>query len=121
MPTSNKKRNWTAWALKFIGSLIYLYIVSQLWTAGTVSGTFGPILFGLSVVFAVALFLSNLAVLVSPKNGGMNMWMARTAMYGGFALLASAYTLGGPAAGALLSESLIGFIIAYIGSGMDMN
>jgi hypothetical protein len=116
---ANKKPNWAAWALKFIGSLVYLYVVYALWAPGTVSGVFGPVLFGLAAVFSVALFLTNLAALAAPRSELMNQWLARTGLWGGFALLASVYTVV-PASSGLLLVSLVGFVLAYIGSGMDM-
>lgn len=119
MPTSNKKPNWLAWALKFIGSLVYLYVVYQLWTYPVSGSVFAPVLFGLAVVLSVALFLANLATLAAPK-GDLKMWVSKTVTWGGFALIAATYTMGsmvGPAT----ATALIGFIIAYIGSGMDMS
>jgi hypothetical protein len=117
----SSKPNYGAWALKFIGSLVYLYVLYQLWVPGSVSGTFGPILFGVAAVASVALFITNLAALTMSRDDKMSMWLAKLVNVGGFALLAAAYV--GPAgmAGSLLSEALVGFVIAYIGTGMDMN
>ena len=116
----SSKPNYGAWALKFIGSLVYLYVLYQLWVPGTVSGAVGPILFGIAAVASVALFITNLTALAMPRSDKSSMWLAKLVNVGGFALLASAYV--GPAvmAGGLLTEALVGFVIAYIGSGMDM-
>lgn len=116
---ANKKTNWGAWLLKFVGSLVYLYVIAQLWNPGTVSGTFGPILFGLAVVFSVSLFLSQLGALAMPSDDKMMaMWSMRAAFAGGFALLAATYSIAGGSMWLLVA--LIGFVIAHLGAAMDM-
>jgi len=117
----SSKPNYGAWALKFIGSLVYLYVLYQLWAPGSISGVFGPILFGVAAVASVALFITNLSALAMPRGDKMSMWLAKLANVGGFALLAAAYISPAGMAGGLLAEALVGFVIAYIGVGMDMN
>ncbi len=117
---AKSKPNYGAWALKFIGSLVYLYVLYQLWSPGAISNVFGPILFGVAAVASVALFITNLSALTMTKDDKMTMWLAKLGNIGGFALLAAAYVSPAAMAGGLLAEALVGFVIVYIGSGMDM-
>ena len=118
---AKSKPNYSAWGLKFVGSLVYLYVLYQLWVPGTVSGPFGPVLFGAAAVSAVALFVTNLASLSMPKTEKATKWLASVGYVGGFTLLAGAYTVSPVVmADALLVEALIGFFLVYVGSGMDM-
>ncbi|MDE1768215.1 MAG: hypothetical protein KGH64_00220 [Candidatus Micrarchaeota archaeon] len=112
----NKKPNWTSWVLRFVGSLAYLGVVWQLWQAGLSSANIlNPILFGLAVVTSIAFFFVTLADLMGNSDIKTKDWSMKTNFYAGFALLA----LVAPAAGTWALIALVGFILAYIGSGMD--
>ena len=107
---ANKKPNWTAWVLKFVGSFAYLYVLWQIWAG--VSGTFGSILFGLAAVTTVGFFITTLAGLMA-TSAEMKNWSMRAAFVAGFALIAA--TMGSGSA----LVALVGFVLAYIGNGMD--
>lgn len=109
---ANKKSNMTAWILKFVGSLAYLYVLWWLWGM-SLSGTFSAVLFGLAAVTSVGFFITTVVSLMA-NNGDMQMWSTKAALMAGFALLAltfptSTWTL----------FALVGFILAYVGNGMD--
>lgn len=119
---ANKKPNWTAWVLKFVGSLAFLDVVWNVWQAGvTPAGVFGPILFGLAVVMTVGFFIMTLVALTGSNSDEMKTWSMRSAMAGGFALLAllapTISTAGWP--GTWIWVALVGFVLAYVGTGMD--
>ncbi len=119
---ANKKAtNWTAWILKFVGSLAYLYVVWQLWAGIGPAGVFGPILFGLAVVMAVGFFIMTLVSLMSNDNEIKN-WSGKSAVVAGFALLAiTAPTVATAGWSSWTLVALVGFILAYVGTGMDKN
>ena len=116
---ANKKPNWASWALRFVGSLAYLAVVWQLWQDAALAlggNVFAPVLFGVSVVAAVSLFLVTLADLGGGASG--MEWAGKATMWGGFALFA----LLPMVAGAWASWSwvvLVGFVLAYVGLWMD--
>lgn len=124
---ANKKPNWAAWALRFVGSLAYLVVVWQLWQgigAGTPGGTalytsnvFAPVLFGLAVISAVSLFLGTLASLAG-SGKDMSAWNWRLSAMGGFSLLSIVSLIPGSSSWAWIA--LVGFVLAFIGIGMDM-
>jgi hypothetical protein len=116
---ANKKTNWTAWVLKFVGSLAYLYVVWQLWAGVGPAGIFGPILFGLAVVMAVGFFIMTLVSLMS-NNDELKDGSMKSSLLTGFALLALlAPTAATAAWGSWAWIALVGFILAYVGTGMD--
>lgn len=112
--------NWLAWGLKFVGSLAYLDVVWDLWKGGVgPAGVFGPVLFGLAVVMAVGFFIMTLVSLMS-NDDMMKQWSMKSALLAGFALLA---LLAPTAATAGWSSwawvALVGFVLSYVGNGMD--
>jgi hypothetical protein len=113
---ANKKPNWTSWALRFVGSLVYLAVVWGLWQNGpavAATGVFAPVLFAIAVVASVSLLLVTLADLGGGAPSGME-WSCKATLLGGFALLG---LLPG-VAGAWMAWSwvtLVGFVLAYIG------
>ncbi len=120
---ANKKPNWTAWVLKFVGSLAYLYVVWQLWSGGVgPSGVLGPVLFGLGVVTAVSFFIMTLVSLMANDDEMKQMGM-KVSVIAGFALLAllapTSATAIWPSSWALVA--LLGFVLSYIGTGMEMH
>src|SRR5271156_4324470 len=119
---ANKKAtNWTAWVLKFVGSLAYLYVVWQLWAGVGPAGVFGPVLFGLAVVMAVGFFIMTLVSLMSNEDE-MKAWSMKSSLVAGFALLAlTAPTAATAAWSSWALVALIGFVLAYVGTGMDKN
>jgi hypothetical protein len=114
---ANKKPNWTAWVLKFVGALAYLDVVWTLWQAPQTS-VFGPVLVGLAVVMSVGFFIGTLVNLMGSNDDKMKMWNARQAMIAGFALLSLMAT--GSVTGTLSWVALVGFVLSYVGNGMDM-
>ncbi len=110
--------NWTAWVLKFVGSLAYLWVVWGLWTNGVNAGTFGTVLFGLAVVMSVGFFITTLVALTAPSSEKMRNWSSKSAFVAGFALASLLAPVAGPAAGGLWVV-LVGFILAYVGNGME--
>ncbi len=119
---AKRKVDWTSWVLKFVGSLAYLSVVLGLWSAGVdASGLFGPILFGLAVVMSVAFFITTLASLTSGNEKSV-AWERKSSLVAGFALLALlAPTVSSVSAGwgTWLIVSLVGFVLTYIGAGME--
>jgi hypothetical protein len=118
---ANKKPNWAAWVLRFVGSLAYLAVVWQLWQSVSAVGAaganvFSPVLFGLAVVASVSLFLVTLADL-----GGGNVgkeWSMKATLLGGFSLFALLPLVSG----AWTSWSwvaLVGFVLAYVGQWLE--
>ncbi len=114
---ANKKPNWTAWVLKFVGSLAYLDVVWNLWQAGSQASVLGPVLFGLAVVMAVAFFIMTLVNLSGSNDDDMKQWSSKTALYTGFALLSLVGV--GSITGTAALVALVGFVLAYVGTGMD--
>ena len=117
---ANKKPNWTSWILRFVGSLVYLVVVSELWQNGqsvAATGVFAPVLFAIAVVASVTLFLVTLAGLGDGVESGMD-WSCKATLLGAFAL----FGLLPEVAGAWASWSwvtLVGFVLAYIGLWLD--
>lgn len=121
---ANKKPNWAAWALRFIGSLAYLAVVWELWQGAEAAGAlytasvFAPVLFGLAVVTSVSMFLGILAELAGPSDK-MKAWSGKVSMLGGFALIALLAIVGGAVWSTWSWIALLGFVLAIVGSGME--
>jgi len=121
---ANKKPNWAAWALRFVGSLAFLAVVWQLWGGVTApvsayaTSVFAPVLFGIAVVSSVSLFLGTLAALAAPGKD-MGSWNGKLVTWSGFSLLALLTVVpGGWATWSWIA--LVGFVLAFVGVGMDM-
>ena len=109
--------NWTSWILKFVGSLAYLYVVWWLWQIGVGTGALSPVLFGFAVVFSVSFFIMTLVALTSGADKTKE-WGAKAALWAGVALISlTAPTTG--SASTWLWISLVGFVLSYVGNGMD--
>ncbi len=109
--------NWTSWILKFVGSLAYLYVVWWLWQVGVGTGVLSPVLFGFAVVFSVSFFIMTLVALTSGADK-MKEWSMKSSLWAGVALIALTAPTTGYAT-TWLWLALVGFVLAYVGNGMD--
>ncbi len=110
-------------ALRFIASLLFLYVVfvgtgASTWSAWVTSG-FGsvwlPLLFGVAVLGSIGLFFSSLAGIVMKEarmamSGKLLMWLSLALV----ALTAS------PAWSTSFWIVLLGFLIGWLGTAMEM-
>lgn len=111
--------DWGVFALEFIGSLFFLAIVFT--TNGSfMNGAWGgaalwlPLLYAVAVIGSIALFFVSFGNLIPGIDKKAVSMCAKQATLGvGIALVALTY---GNAA--YFAATLIGFIIAFIGSGM---
>ncbi len=122
---SESKPKKGAWpdVLRFVASLLFLYVLfvgtgANTWSAWVTSG-FGsvwlPLLFGVAVLGSIGLFFSSLAGIVMSKarmamSGKMLMWVSLALV----ALTAS------PVWGTSFWIVLLGFLIGWLGSAMEM-
>lgn len=121
---AKQQPNWTAWGLQFIGSLIYLYVVFQLWNSplpgGNLSGSLAALglglLFAVAVLTSVTYFLTTLAS-VKMADKEMSMWSWKTSMWAAGSLVV--LTVAGGAAGTWTAVAVLGFVLASIGNGMS--
>ncbi|MDE1861269.1 MAG: hypothetical protein KGH72_06165 [Candidatus Micrarchaeota archaeon] len=121
---AKQQPNWTGWGLKFIGSLVYLYVVYQLWSnplpSGSLSGSLAAlglgVLFAVAVLSTVSLFLMTLAS-IKMYDKEMAMWDWKTIMWSGGSLVI--LTIAGGAAGTWTAVALLGFVLASLGAGMS--
>lgn len=126
--TAKSKGAWPN-GLRFLASLFFLYALFGGLSAGVgwwsvyVSGAGSlwlPILFGIAVLSSIGLFFSSLAGLVFKSSMGMGGKMATVAS---FALIALTY---GPSVTGIASLSsvfwvvILGFILAWVGTGIEM-
>lgn len=119
---ANKKPNWAAWALRFVGSVALLAVVYQLWQGASFIGVvganpFAPVLFGVAVVAVVSLFLVTLADLGGGAMPGRE-WGGKATLLGS----AAVFGLLPMVSGAWASWSwiaLVGFVLAYVGLWLD--
>ncbi len=119
---AKKSMMGTGAALAFLGSLVYLYLAftwtgPAAWIGGTTS-TFAYVLVPLAattaVISAVSLFLLSIGAYAWKSSDEKMMWATKKAAYwGGFALV---LLTGG--SGGNFYLAVLGFLLAYIGSGM---
>ncbi|MDE1823012.1 MAG: hypothetical protein KGI00_02350 [Candidatus Micrarchaeota archaeon] len=111
-----KGTNMSAFGLKLVGSLIYLYVLWSLWSAyyGAPSD-WQAILLGIGAVLSVSFFLVTLASL-QMNSKDMAGWSMKTEVYGGISLFALAAVAGNAGLGWAV---LLGFVLSSIGSGME--
>ncbi len=116
MAKQQNKNNWAPFGLVFVGSIIYLAVViSALYSGRGIAGEltggiWQPILIGLAVIGSISLFFVSFAGLAGMKPMA---WIGiRIAALTGFSLVA--LTVG---TGWLFTASIIGFILAFLGSG----
>lgn len=114
--------NWTAWGLQFIGSLIYLYVVWQLWSGTWMALNSSLAALGLGVLFAVGVltsvsfFLSTLAS-VKMSNKEMSMWSWKSSMWAALALVV--LTIAAGATNTWTAVAVLGYVLASLGLGMS--
>jgi hypothetical protein len=120
--TSAKKK--TAWpnVLRFIASLLFLYVIFigtganwwSPWVASGVGAVWLPILFGAAVLSSIALFFSSLAG-IAWKFGGAMSWKV---------LMLASFTLVALTASPFFSTGfwivILAFLIGWMGSAMEM-
>ncbi|MGC8888988.1 MAG: hypothetical protein ACP5K3_03430 [Candidatus Micrarchaeia archaeon] len=111
--------NWGIFALEFIGSLFYLAIVFS--TSGTfmnnnwgVAALWLPLLYAIGVIGSIALFFISFGNMVNGLDEkAVSMGAMKATVCTGIVLAALTY---GNAA--YFAATLIGFIVAFIGSGL---
>jgi len=116
---AKQTQNWGAFVLEFLGSLAYLFVAFVLpgglaVTSGLFAGAGGlwlPFFAATAVLASVALFFISFGNLWNIKGIGKAALCATVA--GGFALVALSYTNL-----AYLGTTLVGFILALIGTGL---
>ncbi len=116
--------NVAGFALQFVGSLFFLAAVAALYgpwaapgsgmAANPAAAMWIPLLYGIAVVSAIALFFTSFAQLGS--GGGMASWKAMSTS------TAAAVTLVALTAGntTWFVAVLIGFVLSFLGSAVGM-
>ena len=107
-----KKNTWGVFGLEFIGSIIFL-IVAFTVTAYSAATLWEPLLYAAAVVGATALFFTSFANFGASGRSVASFAMTTT-LITGFVLVA--LTFGGSAMYLLMT--LVGFVLAFIGSGI---
>ncbi len=105
-------------ALRFISSLIFLYVVfgGSAWSLGAAGSLWLPILFSIAVLSSIGLFLSSLAGLATKH---CPQWVGnKLVILASFALVA--LTAGAGSFTMPFWIVVLGFIIGLIGSAADM-
>lgn len=106
-------KNLTAFALEFLGSLIFLYLVFGTGTQLQGGGVWLPILWAAAVISAVMLFFVSLGNLT---NMGNVSWGAmRLSTIAGFSTIALTVTTVGSTSG-LYWIAILGFVLGLLGS-----
>ncbi len=111
------RKDTLPYLLVFIGSLMYIFVAFT-WNAASTflggvsgSGMWAPLLYGVSVIEAVALFLLSVGGLFGKPTVKLSKWATLAAVYGGITLSA----LTAPS----WNEAIVvlGFVFAYVGAG----
>lgn len=119
MAKQSKERKSGVFALEFVGSLFYLAVVftgmatsymNPVWNAAATLWL--PLLYGAAVISAIALFFVSFANLSAP-NWKTSKCALCASVIGGFSLVA--LTAGNAT---FFLASIIGFVLAFVGSGM---
>lgn len=125
MPRNTTGKSKGAWpnVLRFVASLLFLYVI---FTGASMTPPFGnawlgqagslwlPILFGVAVLGSIALFFSSLAGIAWGKDSGMT---AKILMWSSITLVA---LTASPAWGMYFWVTILGFIIGWLGSALEM-
>ena len=114
-----KKTNNSVFILEFIGSLIFLWLafaskglfVTSSWAGNAI--LWEPLLFAAAIISSIALFLISFAHLVGVQHEMMANGAVLMTLVAGGSLVALYY----PSPYFLLV--IVGFIIAFIGSGLN--
>lgn len=114
-----KQKNKTlATGLKFIASLIFLYVVfvqSPAVVASAAGAVWAPVLYAVAVVGSVSLFFASLVSFVWSSEM-LNMTGKKANMVVALALIAWA-AISGPAMSMTMELALVGFVIGWFGAG----
>ncbi|MGC9037733.1 MAG: hypothetical protein ACP5GD_02445 [Candidatus Micrarchaeia archaeon] len=119
---AKQTQNWGAFVLEFLGSLAYLFVAfavpgGLLATAGGVfggsAGLWLPFFLGAAVIGSIALFFISFGNLLGWDRMGIAKAAMCATVAAGFALTVLVWTNT-----AYLATALLGFVLAFIGSGL---
>ncbi|MEM3781525.1 MAG: hypothetical protein QXT43_00990 [Candidatus Micrarchaeaceae archaeon] len=117
---AKQTQNWGAFVLEFLGSLAYLYVAFASNLLSQASGVFGssaglwlPFFLGAAVIGSVALFFISFGNLTGLESKSVTRGAMCATITAGFALSVLVFTNT-----SYLAVALVGFILAFIGSGM---
>jgi len=104
--------------LEFLGALIYIYLVftwlgsggTPLWLSGA-GAIWLPVIAGVALISSLTLFIMSLVALAGMNSDMMIMGAMKATWWGGFAIFVLT------AGGAWFWWAILGFLLAYIGTG----
>lgn len=123
--TATKSRGAGPDVLRFIASLLFLYVVFgagssglSSWVTSGAGALWLPILFGVAVLGSIGLFFGSLGSVFSAKaRASMGNMGSKVLMWTGFALIALTVS---PAWSWTFWVVVLGFLIGWFGSALEM-
>lgn len=127
--SQTRSNAWGAFALEFIGSIIFLIVglfgiwagvfTSSVASWPTLAQIWLPILVAVAVIGSISLFFTSFSNFAGGESGKMASWAAmKTSTYTGAALVALTFASG--VNNGFFLMSILGFALSFLGSGMSM-
>ncbi|MGC8675913.1 MAG: hypothetical protein ACP5T3_00135 [Candidatus Micrarchaeia archaeon] len=117
---AKQTQNWGAFVLEFLGSLAYLYVAFASGLLALSSGVFGgsaslwlPFFLGAAAIGSIALFFISFGNLLNWNSKSLARGAMCATVAAGFALTVLVWT-----STSYLAVAVVGFILAFIGSGL---
>ncbi len=109
------KRPWLSFAFTFVGSVIFLGVVSMssLLLNGSTS-LWQPLLYSAAIIGSLVVFVGNIVNLACPGSFPGRK-LAKVGLVTGFSLIALTFALANPT---VFSLSVLGFLLVFFGSSM---